>query len=85
MVRLLTYELQIGKGAAGARGDDTKTLKSAILDWIAPTGEAIHPPLHRNVKVDRGFNHERTGFLLCPVGLDWNDSAYGLFSWHPQS
>ncbi|KAG1759840.1 hypothetical protein EDD22DRAFT_122171 [Suillus occidentalis] len=65
----------IGKGAAGARGDDTKTLKSAILDWIAPTGEAIHPPLHRNVKVDRGFNHERTGFLLCPVGLDWNDST----------
>ncbi|KAG1737726.1 hypothetical protein EDB19DRAFT_1636705 [Suillus lakei] len=64
----------IGKGAAGARGDDTKTLKSAVLDWIAPIGEVIHPPLHRNVKVDRGFNHEHTGFLLFPVGLDWNNS-----------
>ncbi|KAG1894632.1 uncharacterized protein F5891DRAFT_1130893 [Suillus fuscotomentosus] len=63
----------IGKGAAGARGDDTKTLKSAILDWISPKGEAIRPPLHRNSKIDRGFNHDLTGSLLCPAGLDWND------------
>ncbi|KAG2740827.1 hypothetical protein P692DRAFT_201842410 [Suillus brevipes Sb2] len=70
---LLVGEL-IGKGAAGARGDDTKTLKSAVLDWIVPQGEAIQPPLHRNSKIDCGFNHDLTGFLLCPVGLDWNDS-----------
>ncbi|KAG1892969.1 uncharacterized protein F5891DRAFT_1209455 [Suillus fuscotomentosus] len=70
---LLVGEL-IGKGAAGTRGDDTKTLKSAVLDWIVPQGEAIQPPLHRNSKIDRGFNHDLTGFLLCPVGLDWNDS-----------
>ncbi|KAG2737573.1 hypothetical protein P692DRAFT_20761391 [Suillus brevipes Sb2] len=63
----------IGKGAAGARGDDTKTLKSAVLDWISPRGEAIQPPLHRNSKIDRGFNHELTGSLLCPAGLDWGD------------
>ncbi|KAG2086457.1 uncharacterized protein F5147DRAFT_748607 [Suillus discolor] len=63
----------VGKGAAGARGDDTKTLKSAILDWISLKGEAIQPPLHRNSKIDRGFNHELTGSLLCPAGLDWND------------
>ncbi|KAG1762159.1 hypothetical protein EV702DRAFT_1183121 [Suillus placidus] len=42
----------IGKGASGARGDDTKTLKSAS---------------------DRGFNHEVTGGLLCPAGLDWSN------------
>ncbi|KAG1840660.1 hypothetical protein C8R48DRAFT_781677 [Suillus tomentosus] len=63
----------IGKGAAGARGDDTKTLKSAVLDWISPKGEAIQPHLHRNSKIDRGFNHELTGSLLCPAGLDWHD------------
>ncbi|KAG0700707.1 hypothetical protein DFH29DRAFT_982968 [Suillus ampliporus] len=63
----------IGKGAAGARGDDTKTLKSAILNWISPRGEAIQPPLHRNSKIDHGFNHELTVSLLCPAGLDWND------------
>ncbi|KAG1890410.1 hypothetical protein F4604DRAFT_1876902 [Suillus subluteus] len=63
----------IGKGAAGVRGDDTKTLKSAVLDWIAPKGEAIRPPLHRNSKIGCRFNHELTGSLLCPAGLDWND------------
>ncbi|KAG1783331.1 hypothetical protein EV702DRAFT_959376 [Suillus placidus] len=64
----------IGKGASGARGDDTKSLKSAILDWISPKGAAIQPPLHRNSKIDRGFNHELTGSLLCPAGLDWHDA-----------
>ncbi|KAG2152839.1 hypothetical protein DEU56DRAFT_727563 [Suillus clintonianus] len=63
----------IGKGAAGARGDDTKTLKSAVIDWISPKGIAIQPPLHRNSKIDRRFNHELTGSLLCPTGLDWKD------------
>ncbi|KAG2740811.1 hypothetical protein P692DRAFT_201842415 [Suillus brevipes Sb2] len=64
----------IGKGAAGTRGDDTKMLKSAVLDWITLKGAAIQPPLHRNSKIDRGFNHELTGSLLCPVGLDWKDA-----------
>ncbi|KAG1893901.1 uncharacterized protein F5891DRAFT_1131120 [Suillus fuscotomentosus] len=71
--RVYAYDLQISKGAAGARGDDTKTLKSAILDWISPKGEGIQPPLHRNSKIDRSFNHDLTGSLLCPAGLDWND------------
>ncbi|KAG0698881.1 hypothetical protein DFH29DRAFT_983712 [Suillus ampliporus] len=64
----------IGKGTSGARGDDTKSLKSAILDWISPKGAAIQPPLHRNSKIDCGFNHELTGSLLCPAGLDWHNS-----------
>ncbi|KAG1760224.1 hypothetical protein EV702DRAFT_1183519 [Suillus placidus] len=71
---ILHVEELIGKGAAGARGDDMKTLKSVILDWICPKGEVIQPPLHRNSKIDRGFNHELTGSLLCPAGLNWNDS-----------
>jgi len=61
------------KGASGARGDDTKSLKGAVLDWITPKGQALIPPLSRNVKSDRGFNHERTGALLCPAGLDWSN------------
>ncbi|KAG2113277.1 hypothetical protein BD769DRAFT_1673813 [Suillus cothurnatus] len=58
----------IGKGAAGARGDDMKTLKSAVLDWISLKGDTIQPRLHRNSKIDR-----LTGSLLCPAGMDWND------------
>ncbi|KAG2113776.1 uncharacterized protein F5147DRAFT_571027 [Suillus discolor] len=62
----------LGKGASGARGDDTKTLKSAILEWLVPRGQAVIPPLSRNIKSDRRFNHEITGRLLCPAGLDWS-------------
>ncbi|KAG1874272.1 hypothetical protein C8R48DRAFT_567448, partial [Suillus tomentosus] len=64
----------LGKGASGARGDDTKTLKSAVLEWLVPRGQAVIPPLSRNIKSDRGFNHEVTGALLCPAGLDWSNA-----------
>ncbi|KAG1718646.1 hypothetical protein EDD22DRAFT_963735 [Suillus occidentalis] len=68
----------LGKGASGARGDDTKTLKSAVLEWLVPRGQVVIPPLSRNIKSDRGFNHEITGALLCPAGLDWSDAATKL-------
>ncbi|KAG1854093.1 hypothetical protein C8R48DRAFT_610352 [Suillus tomentosus] len=64
----------MGKGASGARGDDTKTLKSAVLEWLVPRGQVVIPPLSRNIKSDRGFNHEVTGALLCPAGLDWSNA-----------
>ena len=37
-----------------------------------PQGEVINPPLYRNIKHDRGFHHDRTGFLLCPAEYDWS-------------
>ncbi|KAH6897566.1 hypothetical protein BKA70DRAFT_1438169 [Coprinopsis sp. MPI-PUGE-AT-0042] len=64
---------QITKGASSTRSDDTKSLKSVIVDWITPPNGALMPPLQRNIKTDRGFYHNRTGELLCPVNLDWND------------
>lgn len=64
---------KIQKGVCSARSDDTKGLKGPILDWITPRGQSLNPPLARNVKVDRGFHHERTGALLCPAGLDWSN------------
>ncbi|KAG2091352.1 uncharacterized protein F5147DRAFT_748142 [Suillus discolor] len=64
----------MGKGASGARGNDTKTLKSAILKWLVPRGQPLIPPLARNIKSDHGFNHEVTGVLLCPAGLDWSNA-----------
>jgi len=64
----------IQRGSSSARSDDTKSLKSAVLDWITPRGQPLNPPLARNVKTDRGFHHERTGALLCPAGLDWFNS-----------
>ncbi|KAF9241307.1 hypothetical protein BU15DRAFT_87241 [Melanogaster broomeanus] len=64
----------IQKGANGARADDTKGMKTAIVDWITPKGQGLHPHIPRNVKSGRGFHHERTGALLCPAGLDWSNS-----------
>ncbi|TFK19938.1 hypothetical protein FA15DRAFT_722500 [Coprinopsis marcescibilis] len=65
----------IQKGANSARSDDTKSLKGVVIDWIAPSdGEPLRPSIGRNIKVDRGFNHEHTGFLLCPAGFDWADA-----------
>lgn len=64
---------QITKGSSQARSDDTKSLKSVIVDWIKPTNGELAPPIQRNVKTDRGFHHPRTGELLCPVNLDWKD------------
>jgi hypothetical protein len=63
---------KIQKGVNGARADDTKGLKSAIVDWITPPGQTLDPPINRKVKSVRGFHHERTGALLCPAGVDWS-------------
>ncbi|KAF7978369.1 hypothetical protein HWV62_739 [Athelia sp. TMB] len=61
------------QGGASARGDDTKGLKGVIIDWITPKGGSLTPPLSRNSKITRGFNHEATGSLLCPTYMDWSD------------
>ncbi|TEB31011.1 hypothetical protein FA13DRAFT_1754862 [Coprinellus micaceus] len=63
----------LNKGSSSARSNDTRALKSAIIDWITPPGGALTPPLSRNVKTDRGFFHYTTGELLCPATLDWSD------------
>ena len=51
-------------------------MKIAIIDWITPKGQSLIPHIPRNVKSGRGFNHERTGALLCPAGLDWENTEY---------
>ncbi|KAH6869378.1 hypothetical protein BKA70DRAFT_1379688 [Coprinopsis sp. MPI-PUGE-AT-0042] len=66
----------IQKGSSTARADDTKGLKGVIIDWITTPGEALRPPLSRNIKTDRGFYHDVTGRLLCPIGLDWQDARH---------
>jgi hypothetical protein len=75
----MTTSCKIHKGVSSARSDDTKSLKGVILDWIILDGQHLEPPLARNVKSNRGFNHDRTGYLLCPAGLDWADHEYERF------
>ncbi|KAG6904905.1 hypothetical protein DXG01_006354 [Tephrocybe rancida] len=73
--RLQEISDMLHKGASGARADDTKGLKGAILEWITLKGQdSLIPLLSRNVKINRGFYHECTGFLLCTTGLQWSDT-----------
>ncbi|KAI6012334.1 hypothetical protein EDC04DRAFT_2509389, partial [Pisolithus marmoratus] len=64
----------IQKGASGTRADNMKSMKAAIIDWIAPKGQTLIPHIPRNVKTGQGFHHECTGALLCPVGYEWENS-----------
>ncbi|KIJ59551.1 hypothetical protein HYDPIDRAFT_100521 [Hydnomerulius pinastri MD-312] len=57
--------------ANGARADNTKSMKSAIIDWITPKGQTLNPHIPQNMKSGCGFNHEHTGALLCPAGYKW--------------
>ena len=74
LINLIIQQLQ--RGANGARSDDTKGIKGAIIDWITPKGQALNPHIPRNSKIVRGFHHERTGALLCPVDMDWSNLEY---------
>lgn len=51
-------------------------MKGAILDWITSPGSSLRPPLARNIKIDRGFHHEVTAYLLRPADYDWSDPEY---------
>ncbi|EGO28618.1 hypothetical protein SERLADRAFT_434536 [Serpula lacrymans var. lacrymans S7.9] len=42
----------IQKGANGARSDNTKSLKSAVIDWITPRGQTLSPHIYCNVKAN---------------------------------
>ena len=67
---------QLQKGVNGTRANDTKGMKGAIINWIMPKGQILNPHIPHNVKCGTGFNHKRTGALLCPAGLDWNNLEY---------
>ncbi|KAG2003612.1 hypothetical protein CC2G_004204 [Coprinopsis cinerea AmutBmut pab1-1] len=70
---MATIATLLQRGANQARSDDTKGLKPVIIDWLAPPDAPLHPSLSRTVKVDRGFNHDRTGELLCPPHINWSN------------
>ncbi|KAF7971690.1 hypothetical protein HWV62_20140 [Athelia sp. TMB] len=64
----IAEKMEVGRKQAIQR--DVKHLKNMVPEWIIP-GERL-----KNIdeKPTRGFNHEKTGALLCPINLDWSDS-----------
>ena len=72
--RTLTSRSQVQKGVNASCADDTKGMKGAIIEWITLPDHELVPRLSQRHKFDRGFQHETTGALLCPAGVDWTDS-----------
>ncbi|KAH7911082.1 hypothetical protein BJ138DRAFT_1186543 [Hygrophoropsis aurantiaca] len=70
-------------GADGARGDDASQLKKTIPLWL-PT-EAGRPRIKPRDKTGRGFYHNVTGQLLCPVDYNWDDleTKAHIRNYHP--
>ena len=64
---------QLNKGADSARGDDTASLKLAVVHWLTEAYPDAQPRLEPDEKTGRGFNHDLTGHLLCPVDYNWED------------
>ncbi|KAG1762792.1 hypothetical protein EDD22DRAFT_979658 [Suillus occidentalis] len=64
--------------ADAARGDDTTSLKFAVVSWLMQTSPTPNPSC-------RGFHHDTMGKLLCPVDYDWGDPATreAIRNYHP--
>jgi hypothetical protein len=61
----------LGRGADGARRDDTSKLKGLIAQWVNVEFKP-DPSVDLDDKYTRGFINEACGRLLCPTELDWN-------------
>ena len=59
-----------------ARGDDARNLKWAVVGWINDMYGPSNPPLKVESKVERGFENDFTGALLCPSEWNWDDQKY---------
>ncbi|KAI6154852.1 hypothetical protein BKA82DRAFT_3967788 [Pisolithus tinctorius] len=77
--------LQLNSGADGARGDDACTLKPIVAMWLMEQRPTLDPVIDSHSKSMRGFHHEVTGRLLCPVDYDWNCASVkaAIREFHP--
>jgi hypothetical protein len=69
----LSCVVQLRKGSSGARGDDAANIKPAIVSWLGSLFQNPEVPLSPSNKTERGFEHDITGKLLCPIEFDWDD------------
>ena len=64
---------QLKKGADCARGDNANTLKPLVASWLNEASPRPDPLFSTVDKPGRGFYHDITGRLLCPVDYNWLD------------
>ncbi|KAG2037994.1 hypothetical protein BDR03DRAFT_933798 [Suillus americanus] len=61
----------LNKGADSARGDDASSLKKAVASWLNESHPTPNPLISLIDKSGRGFYHDSTAELLCPVDFNW--------------
>ncbi|KAJ3882464.1 hypothetical protein F5051DRAFT_449172 [Lentinula edodes] len=74
---ILTLCKQLQYGSISARSDDVHTLMIELANWLnfRPLPSRADPLLLNHSRELRGFKHNLTGKLLCPVEYDWSDSV----------
>ncbi|KIM56230.1 hypothetical protein SCLCIDRAFT_35439, partial [Scleroderma citrinum Foug A] len=66
--------------------DDANSLKAAVVSWLNEVSLWPEPLLSTTDKSERGFYHDVTGQLLCPVDYDWLDVSIrsAIHEYHPK-
>ncbi|KAI6157033.1 hypothetical protein BKA82DRAFT_4509570 [Pisolithus tinctorius] len=75
----------LNKGADGACGDDAAGLKMTVVSWLMHSQLTPEPALEPRYKAGRGFYHDTTARLICPVDYDWSNVQHraNIRSFHP--
>lgn len=66
------------KGAGNARAEDFCHGVNEIADWLNSRTPAPVPRLIRTQRIGRGTSNNVTGYLLCPLDIDWNNFQYAF-------
>ncbi|KAF5382538.1 hypothetical protein D9615_002822 [Tricholomella constricta] len=69
---LASYFAMLTRGANDGRSDDISAMKKALANWLNKR-PSTKPPLNPEDRVNRGFQHDTTGGLLCPIEFNWDD------------
>lgn len=72
-------DLKLEHGGNQARAEDILGIRQDLAKWLNkdPIINAQHLPLlDGEDRKSRGFYHELTGRLLCPIEYDWSDPEY---------
>ncbi|KAJ3512357.1 hypothetical protein NMY22_g15355 [Coprinellus aureogranulatus] len=73
----------VTKGISQAKSDDTKSLKSAVIDWITPPNEVLKPPLPPKCEA-WPIRRELANGQIVPTGDLWPRFIYRNYEYNSE-